>query len=174
LNNRTYTEAYDKLVLSPGAEPVRPRLPGIESPRVFTLRNIPDTYRIKDFVDAIKPRRAIVVGAGFIGLEVAENLHLKGVKVTVVELADHVIGPLDYDMAAIVHQHMKAKDVEFYLKDAVKGLEDGGSYIDVELGSGRKLRADMVIMGIGVKPEAKLAIDAGLKLGATGGIFVDE
>lgn len=189
--NRTYTESYDRLILSPGAEPVRPKLPGIESSRIFTLRNIPDTYRIKDFVDAASPKRAVVVGAGFIGLEVAENLHLKGVKVTVVELADHVIGPLDYDMAAIVHQHMKTKDVEFYLNDAVKAFHNKGALIAkdseglsvhiekdsgivVELTSGRFLKADMVIMGIGVRPESKLASEAGLKLGPTGGILVDE
>lgn len=169
-----YTESYDRLILSPGAEPVRPKLPGIDSSRIFTLRNIPDTYRIKEFVDTAHPRRAVVVGAGFIGLEVAENLHLMGVKTTVVELADHVIGPLDYDMAAIVHQHMKTKEVEFYLKDAVKSFSTGKSDIVVELGSGRELKADMVIMGIGVKPESKLAADAGLKLGNFGGIAVNE
>ncbi len=169
-----YTETYDKLVLSPGAEPVRPKLEGIDSRRVFTLRNIPDTYRIKDYVDRMNPKRAVVVGAGFIGLEVAENLHLRGVKVTVVELADHVIGPLDYDMAALVHQHMKAKEVEFYLKDAVEAFEDDDACIGVKLSSGRTLKADMVLLGIGVKPEAKLAAEAGLKLGKTGGIYVDE
>lgn len=172
--NSVYSESYDRLVLSPGAEPVKPKLPGIDSPRIFTLRNIPDTYRIKEFVDTARPKRAVVVGAGFIGLEVAENLHLMGVKVTVVELADHVIGPLDYDMAAIVHQHMKTKKVEFYLKDAVKSFSTGGSDIVVELTSGRALRADMVIMGIGVRPETKLASGAGLKLGNYGGIAVNE
>ncbi len=172
--NRTYIESYDKLILSPGAEPIRPRLPGIDSKKVFTLRNIPDTYRIKDFVDKMNPRRAVVVGAGFIGLEVAENLHLRGVKVTVVELADHVIGPLDYDMAALVHQHMKTKDVEFYLKDAVEAFEEDDASISVKLSSGRVLKADMVIMGIGVKPESQLAVNAGLRIGKTGGIYVDE
>lgn len=172
--NRTYTESYDKLILSPGAEPVRPPIPGIGSERIFTLRNIPDTYRIKDYVDNIRPKRAVVVGAGFIGLEVAENLHAKGIKVTVVELADHVIGPLDYEMAALVHQHMKSKDVEFYLNDAVKAFSDSGQSINVELSSGRSLKADMVIFGIGVRPETKLASDAGLKLGKTGGIYTDE
>ncbi len=172
--NRTYTESYDKLILSPGAEPVRPPIPGIDSERIFTLRNIPDTYRIKDYVDNIRPKRAVVVGAGFIGLEVAENLHAKGIKVTVVELADHVIGPLDYEMAALVHQHMKSKDVEFYLNDAVKAFSDSGQSINVELSSGRSLKADMVIFGIGVRPETKLASDAGLKLGKTGGIYTDE
>jgi len=173
-SGRTYTETYDKLILSPGAEPVKPKLPGIDSERIFTLRNIPDTYRIKDYVDEMKPRRAVIVGAGFIGLELAENLYRRGVKVTVVELADHVIGPLDYDMAAIVHQHMKSKGVELYLKDAAKSFKDEGCCINVELAGGRTLKADMVIMGIGVRPESRLAAEAGLKLGTTGGILVDE
>lgn len=174
IDKKTYTETYDKLVLSPGAEPFRPNLPGIDSSRIFTLRNIPDTYRIKDFVDTSKPKRAIVVGAGFIGLEVAENLHLRGVNVTVVELAEHVIGPLDFDMATIVHQHMKTKKVELYLKDGVKSFKDTGSGIIVELNSGISLETDMVIMGIGVRPETKLAVDAGLQIGSTRGILVDE
>jgi len=173
-DNRLYKETYDKLILSPGAEPIKPRLAGIESPRIFTLRNITDTYSIKDFVDKKNPRRAVVVGAGFIGLEVAENLHMRGIKVTVVELADHVIGPLDYDMAALVHQHMKSKEIEFYLKDAVESFEDESSSISVNLSSGRTLKADMVIMGIGVRPETGLASDAGLKTGRTGGIYVNE
>jgi NADPH-dependent 2,4-dienoyl-CoA reductase/sulfur reductase-like enzyme/rhodanese-related sulfurtransferase len=174
LQNKEYAESYDKLVLSPGAEPVRPNLPGIDSPRVFTLRNIPDTFRIKEYVDQKNIRRAIIVGAGFIGLEMAENLHLRGVKVTVVELADHVIGPLDFDMAALVHQHMKVKGVEFYLKDAVKSFTDAGEYIVAELSNGKSLKADMVILGIGVKPDTALARDAGLAIGKTGGILVDE
>lgn len=174
LENRVYTETYDKLILSPGAEPIKPRLSGINSTRIFTLRNIPDTLRIKDYVDKMNPKRAVVVGAGFIGLEVAENLHMRGIKVTVVELADHVIGPLDYDMAALVHQHMKTKEVEFYLKDAVESFEDDDACIGVKLSSGRTLKADMVIMGIGVKPESRLALEAGLKIGKTGGIYVNE
>lgn len=174
IDNKTYIESYDKLILSPGADPIKPKLPGIDSTRIFTLRNIPDTFRIKDYVDKMNPRRAVVVGAGFIGLEVAENLHMRGVKVTVVELADHVIGPLDYDMAALVHQHMKTKNVEFYLKDAVEAFENDDASISVKLSSGRSLKADMVIMGIGVKPEARLAAEAGLKIGKTGGIYVNE
>jgi CoA-disulfide reductase len=173
-DNKVYTETYDKLVLSPGAEPVRPRLAGIDSKRIFTLRNIPDTFRIKDYVDKMNSKRAVIVGAGFIGLEVAENLHRRGLKVTVVELADHVIGPLDYDMAALVHQHMKAKEVEFYLKDAVGAFDEDETSIGIKLGSGRTLKADMVIMGIGVKPETKLAAEAGLTIGKTGGIHVNQ
>ncbi|MHB8064303.1 MAG: CoA-disulfide reductase [Ruminiclostridium sp.] len=174
LEHKVYTETYDKLILSPGAEPVKPSLPGIDSAKIFTLRNIPDTYRIKDYVDEAKPKRAVIVGAGFIGLEVAENLHLRGVNVTVVELSDHVIGPLDFEMAAMVHQHLMSKHVELYLKDAVEAFEDDGANITVKLSSGKKLKADMVIMGIGVKPEAQLAVDSGLKIGKTGGIYVNE
>ncbi|AEV67317.1 CoA-disulfide reductase [Acetivibrio clariflavus] len=169
-----YTETYDKLILSPGAEPVRPPIPGINSDRVFTLRNIPDTYKIKDFVDSMSPKRAVVVGAGFIGLEVAENLHTRGIKVTVVELADHVIGPMDLDMAAIVHQHLKSKGVELYLKDGVKSLSSANTCVVTELNSGKSLKADMVILGVGVRPETRLAVEAGLKIGTTGGIWVDE
>ena len=174
VEKKTYTETYDKLILSPGAEPLRPNIPGINSSKIFTLRNIPDTYKIKDYVDENKPKRAIVVGAGFIGLEVAENLHAMGINVTIVELAEHVIGPLDFDMAAIVHQHMKAKNIELYLKDGVKSFTEEDDCILVELGSGKTLKAGMVIMGIGVRPETKLALDAGLEIGSTRGILVDE
>lgn len=171
---KTYVESYDRLLLSPGAEPVRPNIPGIDSDRIFTLKNIPDTYRIKEFVDEQRPMRAIVVGAGFIGLEVAENLHLQGIKTTLVEMADHVIGPLDYEMAAIVHQHMKSIGVEFYLKDAVRSFLPQNSFIEVNLQSGKVMKADMVVVAIGVKPEVKLAFEAGLKLGSTGGIRTDS
>ncbi|HEX2927790.1 MAG TPA: CoA-disulfide reductase [Ruminiclostridium sp.] len=173
-NNRVYSESYDKLVLSPGAEPILPRLPGIDSPKIFTLRNIPDTYRIKDYVDKTKPRRAVVVGAGFIGLEMAENLHMRGINVSVVELADHVIGPMDFDMAALIHNHLRLKNVELILKDAVAAFDDKGTHLEVRLSSGKVLAADMVIMGIGVKPEVKLAVGAGLTIGKSGGIYVNE
>ena len=169
-----YTEKYDKLVLSPGAEPIRPKIEGIDNKRIFTLRNIPDTYAIKNYVDDNHPKSAVVVGAGFIGLEVAENLNARGINVTIVELADHMIGPLDFEMAAIVHQHLKVKGVEFYLKDAVTAFEDSNGAINVKLSSGRRLATDMVIMGVGVKPDTKLAVNAGLKLGNTKGIFVNE
>jgi NADPH-dependent 2,4-dienoyl-CoA reductase/sulfur reductase-like enzyme/peroxiredoxin family protein/rhodanese-related sulfurtransferase/TusA-related sulfurtransferase len=171
---KTYIESYDRLLLSPGAEPVRPNIPGIDSERIFTLRNIPDTFRIKEYVDEHKPMRAVVIGAGFIGLEVAENLHLKGIKTTLVEMADHVIGPLDLDMAAIVHQHMKSIGVEFYLKDAVKSFLPQDSFIEIHLQSGKVMKADMAVVAIGVKPEVRLALDAGLKLGSTGGIMTDS
>jgi NADPH-dependent 2,4-dienoyl-CoA reductase/sulfur reductase-like enzyme/rhodanese-related sulfurtransferase len=174
LKGETYTESYDKLILAPGADPIRPNLPGINSKRIFTLRNVPDTFRIKDIVEKQKPKRAVVVGAGFIGLEMAENLHLKGVKVTIVDVADHVIAPLDYEMAAIVHQHLKTKGVEFYLKDAVQSFEDHQDLVLVQLGSGRRIKADMVILSIGIKPDTKIAMDAGLDIGPHGGILVND
>jgi len=172
--NKIYTESYDKLILSPGAEPIKPNLPGIDSKRIFTLRNIPDTYAIKDYVDNNKPKSAVVVGAGFIGLEVAENLHSRGIEVTVVELADHVIGPLDFDMATIVHSHLKSKKVNLILKDGVKSFTHTDSYTNVELTSGNIIKTDMILMGIGVRPDTKLASNAGLTIGKTGGILVDE
>ena len=174
VQNKMYRESYDKLILSPGAQPIKPKLPGIDSDKIFTLRNIPDTYRIKDYIDENRPEHAVIVGAGFIGLEVAENLHKKGINVSVVELADHVIGPLDFEMAAIVHNHLSSKGVGLYLKQAVEGFEETASGIIVKLSNGKQLKTDMVIMGIGVRPETKLAISAGLQIGKSGGIYVDE
>lgn len=173
-SNRIYKENYDRLILSPGAEPVKPGLKGIDSQRIFTLRDIPDTYRIKNFIDNNKPESAVIVGAGFIGLEMAENLHEKGIKVTVVELADHVIGPLDPDMAAFVHQYLRSKGIRLYLKNGVSEFNPEGSAINVKLSEGRILPADMVILAIGVRPNTKLASEAGLKLGKSGGILVNE
>jgi CoA-disulfide reductase len=174
IDGSTYFETYDKLVLSPGAEPLKPNLEGINSDRIFTLRNIPDTYRIKEYIDRNKPKNAVIVGAGFIGIEVAENLHKLGIDITIIELSDHVIGPLDFDMASIVHQHLKTNNVELYLKDAVKSFKHFENYTTVELSSGKTLKTNMVIMGIGVRPESHLAKEAGLKIGVTGGIQVDE
>lgn len=173
-NNRIYTESYDRLILSPGAEPVKPRLGGVDSQRVFTLRDIPDTYRIKDFIDNSRPENAVIVGAGFIGLEMAENLHERGIRVTIVELSDHVMGPLDPDMAAFVHQYLRTKGISLYLKNGVSEFVPDGERIGVKLSDGRLLPADMVILAVGVRPNVKLAAAAGLKLGKSGGIAVDE
>lgn len=171
---RVYTENYDKLVLSPGAEPVRPPLPGINLEGIFTLRNVPDTDRIKTYIDKKQPKHAVVVGAGFIGLEMAENLHSCGIKVTIVEMADQVMTPLDYSMASIVHQHLKTKNVEFYLKTGVASFSPENDRIVVNLSNSKSIRTDLVILSIGVKPDSKLAKDAGLKIGETGGISVNE
>ncbi|MDK2805828.1 CoA-disulfide reductase [Thermoanaerobacterium thermosaccharolyticum] len=173
-NDRTYTESYDKLILSPGAEPIKPPMPGIDSKNIFTLRNIPDTFKIKDYVDYNKPKKAVVVGGGFIGLEVAENLKEVGLDVTVVELADHVMAPLDYEMASIVHQHFKDKGIKLILKDGVKEFQHKDNSTTVVLNSGKTIDTDMVVLGIGVRPDIKLAKDAGLAIGARGGIKVNE
>lgn len=169
-----FYETYDKLILSPGAEPIKPPIPGVDLPGIFTLRNVTDMDRIVSHVDEKKPRRAVIVGAGFIGLEMAENLHHRGVFVTIVEMADQVMTPLDFEMAAAVHQHLKTKKVEFYLKDAVQAFSEKSKKLAVKLQSGRELEADLVILSIGVKPESKLVRDCGLEIGPAGGIKVDE
>lgn len=171
------TLTYDYLVLSPGAEPIRPPIPGINSPGIFTLRSVPETDAIKTFVDTQGPKKAVIVGAGFIGLEMAENLHHRGIYVTIVEMAQQVMNVVDYEMAAQVHQHLKSKQVEFYLKDGVASFQEKsgpGPKIQITLKSGRTLDTDMVILSIGVRPESKLAKDADLKVGPTGGIQVNE
>jgi CoA-disulfide reductase len=169
----TYIESYDKLILSPGAEPVKPNIEGIANEKVFTLRNIPDTYRIKDYITQNKPKSAIVVGGGYIGIEMAENLHQAGLEVTVVEFADHVIAPLDYDMACDVHNHIRQKGVNLILNDGVKAIVNGSTGLKVTLGNG-ELFSDMVILAVGVRPESKLAKDAGLAVNERGGVVVDE
>ena len=171
---KTYTEAYDKLILAPGAAPFRPPIPGLDDARVFSLRNIPDTDTIKGFVDEHKPGKAVVVGAGYIGLEMAENLHLRGVDVTVVELADRVLPGLDFEMSALIYQHLLKKQVGVVTGNGVKAILSGEDSVTVELADGRQIEADLVILGLGVKPETTLAAEAGLKLGVTGGIAVDE
>ena len=168
-----FEENYDKLVLSPGAEPLKPPIPGIDSNRIFTLRNVPDTDRIKSFVDEKAPRRAVIIGAGFIGLEMAENLHDRGIFVTIVEAADQVMNILDYEMAAEVHQHLKVKGVEFYLKDGVSSFSEKEEDVHITLQSGRVIEADLIILSIGVRPDVKLAADAGLEIGSTGGIKIN-
>ncbi|MBI9103472.1 MAG: FAD-dependent oxidoreductase [Spirochaetales bacterium] len=169
-----YTEGYDKLVLSPGAEPVRPPIPGINLPGIYTLRNVPDTDTIKSFLEETKPRRAVIVGAGFIGLEMAENLHHQGIFVTIVEMADQVMNILDYEMAAEVHQHLKVKGVEFYLKNGVRSIIQAKHGLTVTLNSGKELDTDMIILSIGVKPDSSLAVNADIKTCSRGGILVDD
>lgn len=163
----TYTESYDKLVLSPGAAPIVPSLPGANLPGVFTLRNIPDMDRIIAYLDEKHPARAVVVGGGFIGVELAENLHARGIEVTLVEMLNQVLAPLDYEMAAMVHQHLQFKQVRLALGDGIKAIEKGeGGWMSVVLQSGRRVDAELVILSIGVRPECQLAQDAGLELGA--------
>ncbi len=173
LDRKTYTESYDKLILSPGAEPVRPPIEGMENENFFTLRNIPDTDRIKARLDKEKPEAAVVVGGGFIGIEMAENLAERGVKVTLVEMLDQVLAPLDYEMATIVHAHLREKGVECRLSDGVQSFSKKDGQVVVHTRAGGEIPCDMVIMAVGVRPENRLAKEAGLKIGGAGGIIVD-
>lgn len=171
---RTYIENYDKLILSPGAEPLRPGIEGINSDKIFTLRNVPDTDTIKKYVSRNNPRHAVVVGGGFIGLEMAENLHHLGIQVAVVEMANQVMAPLDYSMAAIVHQQLIEKQVDLRLEDGVSRFEETPEGIIVHLRSGKQITTDLVLLSIGVRPETRLAKEAGLSLGSLGGIAVND
>ena len=173
-DGKTYMESYDKLLLSPGASPVRPPLKGIDSEGIFTLRNVSDTDRIKQYLGEKQVRRAVIVGGGFIGLEMAENLVHAGVDVSVVEMADQVMGPIDYSMASLVHEHLVQKGVKLYLSQAVEAFERTDAGLDVAFKSGIHLEVDMVILSIGVRAETRLASEAGLKLGEMKGIYVNE
>ncbi len=168
----TYVERYDNLILSPGAEPVRPPFPGADDPRVFTLRTVPDAYRIEAFIKTDRPRRALVVGAGPIGLEMAENLSHAGLSVTVAELADHAIAPLDADMAADVHLYLRRQGINLLLQNGVESIQPvrGGLHVLLRQGS---VDVDMVLLGVGVRPESALARAAGLALSDRGAIVVD-
>lgn len=167
-------EPYDRLLLSPGADAVRPKLAGIDSRRVFTLRNIPDLDRIMAHLDGESPKRAVVIGGGYIGIEMAENLHERGLFTTLVEGAEHILAPFDNEMAAIVHSHLRDKQIELYLADKIEHFEDKPDHTVVFLASGKRLQADIVVLAIGVKPETTLARASGLELGTTGGIKVDR
>ncbi|MCR8743728.1 CoA-disulfide reductase [Romboutsia lituseburensis] len=172
-SGETYEETYDTLVLSPGANPIKPPIPGIDKcDNLFTLRNIPDTDKVKAYVDNKKPKHAVVIGGGFIGLEMAENLHELGMKVTLVEASEQVMAPLDIEMVSIVHDHLIDKDVELILKDGVNSFADNGK--KVILSSGKEIVTDMIILSIGVKPETTIAKDANIKLNERGAIVVDE
>lgn len=170
----TYVENYDKLVLSPGATPVRPPLEGIDSKGIFTLRNVSDTDMIKSYAEKQGVKRAVIVGAGFIGLEMAESLHHRGMEVSVIEMADQVMTPVDFEIASVVHRHFKTKQIGLFLNEAVTSFKETGNGLQVALKSGKIIPADLVILSIGVRPDAKLAKDAGLAIGTTGGIVVNE
>lgn len=162
-------ENYDTLILSPGAEPIKPDIPGIDSDRVFTLRNIPDALRIKTFIENKKPKSAVVIGGGYIGIEMAENLKEAGLKVSVVELADHLIAPLDFDMAAEVHRYIKSKGIRLYLNNGVQAMN--GRTILLQNG---EISADMAILSVGVRPETALAQECGIQTNRRGSILVDR
>lgn len=170
---REYEESYDKLILAPGAAPLRPPIPGIDLPGIFTLRNLHDVDRIKQAVDD-GVKQAVVVGAGFIGLELVENFARRGIAATVVELQDQVLPPLDKEMTTPIAEHLRAKGVTLLLGDSAEAFEQTPDGLAVRLKSGRTLGAQLVILGVGVRPENKLAVDAGLEVGPRGGIRVDE
>ncbi|GHT66557.1 hypothetical protein AGMMS50239_28200 [Bacteroidia bacterium] len=174
LTNEEYTESYDKLVISTGAEPVRPSLKNIDNERIMSLRNVADTDKIKNFILKNKPQKAVVVGGGFIGLEMVENLKKLEIETIVVEKAPQVMAPLDFPMAAIVHHHLSEKGIKLKLSVGVTGFEPVENRIKVLLDNDESIDTDMVIFSIGVRPEVKLAKEAGLKMGGLGGILVDE
>ena len=165
----TYEESYDNLILSMGAEPIRPNIDGADGSNVFTLRNIPDTLRIKNYIDTAKPRSAVVIGGGYIGVEMAENLGEAGLKVAIVELADHLIAPLDFDMAADVHRYIKSKGVDLHLNNGVKAIS--GNTVILQNG---EITADMIILSVGVRPETAIAKDCGIELNPRGSIVVNN
>lgn len=172
-NNATgecYTERYDQLVLSPGAAPIRPPFPGMEETHVFTLRSIPDTYAIKEHLERCRPKTCAVIGAGFIGLEMAENLVEQGVRVSVIEAADHVMAPLDLEMAHEVHNYLRAKGIGLVLGQKCTGMTAGS----VLLEDGSAVAAEMVILSIGVKPETGFLDGSGIALGSRGELLVNE
>jgi NADPH-dependent 2,4-dienoyl-CoA reductase/sulfur reductase-like enzyme len=173
LTGEQYRESYDKLILSPGAKAMRPDIPGIDDPRVMSLRTVEDTFAMRRSVTENRPERAVVCGAGYIGLEVAENLCNLGIEVSVVQRPDHVLPPLDYDMAADVHHHLRSHGIKLHLSDALESIgTDGG--LKAVLRSGKRLDADLIIVALGVVPDTGLARDCGLELGVKGTIVVDD
>lgn len=168
-----YEESYDKLLLSPGAEAFIPPIPGVHSKNIYSLRNMSDMDKIKSKVDK-KVKRAVVIGAGFIGLEIAENLVERDIEVTIIEKSNQVLAPVDFEIASEVHQHIKEFKTELFLNDGAKEFIEMGDKTKVKLESGIEIIADIIIMAIGVRPENKLALEAGLEIGKTGGIKVNE
>ncbi len=169
-----YEESYDVLVLSPGSTPVKPPIPGIDSPKIMTLWTVPDTDRIKSYIAENSVKRAVVVGGGFIGLEMAENLHEIGISVTLVEMVDQVMTSLDYEMAQIIHDNMEQNGISLSLGDGVASFEEKSGRVVTRLNSGKEIAADLVILAIGVSPNSRLAKEAGLKTNERGGIVTDE
>jgi NADPH-dependent 2,4-dienoyl-CoA reductase/sulfur reductase-like enzyme/rhodanese-related sulfurtransferase len=170
---REYEERYDKLALAPGAQPLRPDLPGVDHPRVFVLRNVEDMDAIKKPVDD-GAKSAVIIGAGYVGVEMAENLIYRGIDVELVEMFDQIVPPLDREMVAPIEEHMRRHNVLLHLGAAAAAFHDAGGRVIVELKSGKRLTADMVILSVGVRPDIRLAREAGLEIGPRGGIRVDQ
>ena len=171
---KVFEESYDKLLLSPGAKPVLPNLPGMENKKLFTLRTVEDTFRIKEFVDANKPKSAVMVGGGFIGLEVAENLRELGIEVIIVQRPKQLMNPFDADVASFIHNEVRKHGVKLALGYSVEGFVENGTGIDVLLKDNAPLHTDMVVLAIGVTPESALAREAGLALGIKNSILVND
>ncbi len=170
-----YRERYDALVLAPGATPIRPPLPGIDLPGIYSLRTIPDSRDIRTWITESNARRAVIVGGGFLGLEMAENLVKRGISVTIIEMQDHVMPSLDYEMVTPIHDHLHAHGVFLHLGDAVTGFkQDDEHNLNVNTESGKTFTADLAILAIGVRPEVTLARSAGLEIGERGGIRVND
>lgn len=170
----TFEEPYDKLLLSPGARPVLPRLTGMDADQLFTLRTVEDTLRVKDYIDTHHPRSVVLAGGGFIGMELAENLRELGIDVTIVQRPKQLMNPFDPDMAALIQGEMRRHGVKLALGQTVEGFRKKENGVDVLLKEQAPLHADMVILAIGVAPDSKLAKDAGLKLGIKDSILVNE
>jgi len=174
ITGEAFEENYDKLLLSPGAKPVRPNLPGMESSKLFTLRTVEDSFRIKDFINKAAPKSAVMVGGGFIGLEVAENLRESGIDVTIVQRPKQLMNPFDSDIVAFIHAEMRKHGVKLALGYSVEGFEEKDGGIDVLLKDSAPIHTDMVILAIGITPESTLAKDAGIALGIKGSILVND
>ena len=170
----TYEESYDTLVISTGSSPVRPPIPGIDSSRIQTLWTVPDTDRIRTMVREQGIKTAAVIGGGFIGLEMAENLHHAGIDVSLIEAMEQVMAPLDYEMAQLLHENILQNSVHLYLGDGVSSFVEEGSKINITLKSEKAISVDLVILSIGVRPNSELAKAAGLEINARGGIIVDD
>lgn len=173
-NGAVFTESYDKLVLSPGAKPIKPGFDGVDSDKIFTLRTVEDTLKIKKYVNERHPKSAVVVGGGFIGIEVAENLRDIGTEVTLVEAAEQLMAPFDRDMASFIHAEIRKNGINLMLDTMVEGFADNDCGIDVKLKNAPTLHSDMVVMAIGVVPETALAREAGLETGIKGSIVVND
>ncbi len=169
-----YEESYDTLILSPGSSPIKPSIPGIDAPTIFSLWNLQDTDRIKSYVTEHELKKAVVIGGGFIGIEMAENLHDLGLDVSLVEMADQVLPPIDFEMASIIHSHLSTKGVHLYLKNGVKSFDYSKGHTSVHLSDETTLDADIVILSIGISPNGELAKAANLKTNRRGGIIVDK
>ena len=169
-----YEESYDELILATGSSPLKPPIPGIDGEGIYSLWNVDDVDRIRGIVDREQPQTAAVIGGGFIGLEMAENLHARGIQVSVIEALNQVMAPVDYEMAKLLHENMSMNGVRLYLENGVDHFERKGNRTEITLAKGDKVTADLVILSIGVRPNSELAADAGLELNARKGIVVDH